>query len=96
MSVPRAARLFALAATLMVVGWACSSKTRRDQYYGTDVGADWIAPDGSAGGTIADGSADAARGDGARDEAAGDGSGDAFDTGADVTTAAADAAADTN
>jgi hypothetical protein len=41
MSVPRPPRLAILAATLLVAGAACSSKDRRDQWYGTDVGVGW-------------------------------------------------------
>src|SRR5439155_749108 len=43
-----APRLFVLAATLMVAGWACSTGTHRDQFYGTDVGVGWIPGDASA------------------------------------------------
>ena len=32
----------------MVAGWACSTGTHRDQFYGTDVGVGWIPGDASA------------------------------------------------
>ena len=47
MNAPRAAR-FALAVTFLVAGWACSNNTPKDQFYGTDVGANWIPPDATA------------------------------------------------
>jgi hypothetical protein len=45
MNAPRAARLIALAVTLMIGNAACSSGGTRDQYYGTDVGVNWIPAD---------------------------------------------------
>jgi len=47
MNAPRATRI-ALAVTLMVAGWACSNNTRKDQFYGTDVGVNWMPPDATA------------------------------------------------
>src|SRR5262249_39193672 len=44
MSFPRIAGLVA-GATLLVAGLACPSSSNRDQFYGTDVGANWIPPD---------------------------------------------------
>lgn len=40
----RLARLAAVAA-LIAAGAACTSSEKRDQFYGTDVGANWIPPD---------------------------------------------------
>jgi hypothetical protein len=45
MPFPRIARLVAVGATLLVAGLACSNSGKRDQFYGTDVGANWIPPD---------------------------------------------------
>ena len=59
MNAPRAVR-FALAVTLMVAGWACSNTTRKDQFYGTDVGANWIPPDATARDAPGDASAEEA------------------------------------
>jgi hypothetical protein len=44
MPFPRIARL-AAGATLLVAGLACSTSGKRDQFYGTDVGANWTPPD---------------------------------------------------
>jgi hypothetical protein len=44
MNAPRAARLLALAATL-AAGGACTSESKRDQWFGTDGGANWVADD---------------------------------------------------
>ncbi len=85
---PWAPRTLALAATLLLGAAACSSESRRDLNYGSDVGADWKPADGSAvvardgGGVSAD-----AGGDAARDAAGGD-AGDA------AVAAVADASAD--
>jgi hypothetical protein len=45
MSLPRIVRPAAVGAALLVAGLACSTDTKRDQFYGTDVGVGWIAPD---------------------------------------------------
>jgi len=44
MLLSRVARLLAVGGMLLC-GAACSSSNRRDQFYGTDVGANWIPPD---------------------------------------------------
>jgi hypothetical protein len=77
------ARLFVVAATLMVASGACSTSSKRDQYYGTDVGADWVPPDGGLlSRDAASGDAEAGA-DGAADTAgpdAADGGADALDS----------------
>jgi hypothetical protein len=45
MTAPRATRLLTLAVTLMVGGAGCSSGEPKDQFYGTDVGVNWIPLD---------------------------------------------------
>jgi hypothetical protein len=87
MLAPRAARRFILAASLMVAAGACSSKDRRDQFYGTDVGVGWDAtplrdasPDAPA--TTGDGAVDA--GTDAAVDAGEAGAVDAPDAGADA------------
>lgn len=93
----RSAR-FGLAATLLVAGLGCSSDTRRDQHYGTDLGVGWMPPDGSTY-VAPDGGPDAgrdARGDGGEvGEAGPDGVETdlgASEAGPDGTADAADAA----
>jgi hypothetical protein len=44
MLLSRLARLAAVAA-LIAAGAACTSSEKHDQFYGTDVGANWIPPD---------------------------------------------------
>jgi len=58
---PRVARLAALGATLLAIALGCTSSGRHDQFYGTDVGANWIPPDATVRETVvrADGGADA-------------------------------------
>jgi hypothetical protein len=43
MSFPRIA--LAVGATVLVSGLACSTSSKRDQFYGTDVGVNWTPPD---------------------------------------------------
>jgi hypothetical protein len=45
MSLPRIAWVAALGAALLVAGPGCSNDDKRDQFYGTDVGANWVPPD---------------------------------------------------
>lgn len=87
MRAPRTVRLFALAAALTVVGWACSSGGKRDQFYGTDVGVGWVPGDGSA---LLPDTAPAAHLDAGADASVGD----AAEAGADASdgSAAVDAA----
>jgi hypothetical protein len=46
MTGPRPFRLLLLAVTLLG-GAACASDDKRDQFYNTDVGANWVPDDGS-------------------------------------------------
>jgi hypothetical protein len=86
MSLPRIARLAAVGATLLVAGLGCSGNTKRDQFYGTDVGADWIPPDATlreASAAHDGGAGDAAdAGDALPGDASGDSAADAGDDGA--------------
>jgi hypothetical protein len=82
MPVPRIARLVTLGATLLVAGLACSNSTKRDQFYNTDVGANWIPPDA----TVRESGA-------APDGGAGD-AGDAGDAGVDAGIDTASPSAD--
>jgi hypothetical protein len=84
MAFPRIARL-AVGATLLVAGLGCSTSGKRDQYYGTDVGANWIPPDATAR------EAGSARDGGARDS--GDAGLDGGADGGDAATPSADAPA---
>jgi hypothetical protein len=79
---PMTAPRIALAVTLMVAGWACSSSGRKDQFYGTDVGASWIPPDATARDAPADASATASV-----DASAEDTSSDTADAGTDALDA---------
>jgi hypothetical protein len=82
MIAPRRAPLLGLVLTFTMAGWACSSSGKKDQFYGTDVGADWIPPDA----TPRDAPGDAAAGDTASDggDAATDLGSDALDAGVEV------------
>jgi len=93
MNAPRVARRIALAVTLMVAGWGCSNNARKDQHYGTDVGANWIPPDATARDAPNTSAADASDGGEAGTTDAAD---DAVDGSADLSTdagASADAPA---
>jgi hypothetical protein len=87
MNAPRAARRIALALTLMVAGWGCSGSTRKDQFYGTDVGVNWIPADATA----PDAAGDARVQDASSVEEAGTDAGAALDAGADALDAGASA-----
>jgi hypothetical protein len=88
MNAPRAARRIALAVTLMVAAWGCSSSTPKDQFYGTDVGAGWIPPDATPRDAPADASAEDATAGG--EAGASDAAPDAQDAGASADAPAGD------
>jgi hypothetical protein len=88
MSLPRIARLVAVGATL-AAGLGCSDDSKRDQFYGTDVGANWIPPDA----TVRE--ASVARDGGADGGEAGVDGGAAADAGADAAPSADAPASDT-
>lgn len=90
MNAPRAARRIALAITFMVAGWACSSSSTKDQFYGTDVGVNWIPPDATARDAPADAGTEDASGAGDAASGGGDGGGDALDAGAPADALAGD------
>jgi hypothetical protein len=81
MLAPRA-WLFVAAVTLSVAAGGCSSSGFRDQYYGTDVGANWVPPDG---GLLSHDAASDGEAGAAADAA--DGGADAADGGADALDA---------
>jgi hypothetical protein len=81
MPLPRIARLAVVAATLVVAALGCSTDTKRDQFYGTDVGVGWVPPDATPRETVV------------RD-AGTDDAGDAGDAGLDAAANAPDAGAD--
>jgi hypothetical protein len=88
MTAPRATRLLTLAVTLMVGGASCSSGELKDQFYGTDVGANWIPLDA----TPRDAPSDAAATDGGED--AGEAGATAADAGPSADSPAGDTLSD--
>jgi hypothetical protein len=93
MTAPRSAPLLGLVLTFTMAGWACSSSDKKDQHYGTDVGAEWIPPDA----TPRDAPGDASAGDVASDgaDAVTDVGSDALDAGVEVGPSADAATGDT-
>jgi hypothetical protein len=90
MPLPRIARLAVVAATLVVAALGCSTDTKRDQFYGTDVGVGWIPPDATLRETVVRDAGAADAGDAGLDAAA-----DAPDAGGDAAPSADAPASDT-